>query len=115
MVFSLFEKAAVAQPKFAEKTEIMVLSQADFKKLFAKESNEVEGFERVAELLQIDSGARSKDQLDELAQLLTKTSSFFQTLEPTLHYDICQAASYKQPWRHGLTESPKESPGRQGQ
>ena len=79
----------------AEKTEIMVLSQADFKKLFAKDSNEVEGFERVAELLQIDSGARSKDQLDELAQLLTKTSSFFQTLEPELHYDICQAASYK--------------------
>ena len=79
----------------AEKTEIMVLSQADFKKLFAKDSNEVEGFERVAELLQIDSGARSKDQLDELAQLLTKTSSFFQTLDPGLHYDICQAASYK--------------------
>ena len=79
----------------AEKTEMMVLSQADFKKLFAKDSNEVEGFERVAELLQIDSGARSKNQLDELAQLLTKTSSFFQTLDPGLHYDICQAASYK--------------------
>ena len=75
----------------ADDTEMMVLSQEDFRKIFASQTQEVEGFERVAELLQ---GDRSEEQLNELAELLSKTSSFFQTLEPALHYDICKAASY---------------------
>ena len=78
----------------AEYSELMVLEQSDFQRIFHIQGRSM-GFEKLAELLKIPPGRRTGGDCHEIMSILLKVSSFFQTMDKKLHNDICQVAKYK--------------------